>query len=189
MAPFNKRQNRFGGGNRGGFKPSGGRPRFGGGRPGGRPDFNRSRDDRGGERPEMFTATCANCGKQCEVPFRPTGERPVYCSDCFRDKTRGESPSDRGRGGEFSRYSEPRSTPSRSPMPEQATDKRIDDLKKQLEATNNKLDMVLQLIRKMQSPAEKANENNTLTAMVHESDVAPKKKKPAPKKKPASKKK
>ena len=33
---------------------------------------------------EMFKATCGNCGKACEVPFKPTGEKPVYCSDCFR---------------------------------------------------------------------------------------------------------
>ncbi len=33
---------------------------------------------------EMFTATCSNCGKDAEVPFRPTSGKPVYCSDCFR---------------------------------------------------------------------------------------------------------
>jgi CxxC-x17-CxxC domain-containing protein len=32
---------------------------------------------------EMFTATCANCGREAQVPFRPSGIRPVYCSDCF----------------------------------------------------------------------------------------------------------
>ncbi len=32
---------------------------------------------------EMFPATCAQCGKQTQVPFRPSGTRPVYCSDCF----------------------------------------------------------------------------------------------------------
>jgi CxxC-x17-CxxC domain-containing protein len=32
---------------------------------------------------EMHPVTCAQCGKQTEVPFRPTGDRPVYCSDCF----------------------------------------------------------------------------------------------------------
>lgn len=37
------------------------------------------------DRKELFRATCAECGKNCEVPFRPTWERPVYCSDCFRD--------------------------------------------------------------------------------------------------------
>ena len=33
---------------------------------------------------EMFDATCARCGKESQVPFRPSGTRPVYCSDCFR---------------------------------------------------------------------------------------------------------
>lgn len=32
---------------------------------------------------EMFPATCAACGVETEVPFRPSGERPVYCRDCF----------------------------------------------------------------------------------------------------------
>ena len=33
---------------------------------------------------EMFSATCDSCGKEARVPFRPTGSKPVYCSDCFR---------------------------------------------------------------------------------------------------------
>ena len=32
---------------------------------------------------EMFKATCAECNKECEVPFKPSGDRPVYCKDCF----------------------------------------------------------------------------------------------------------
>jgi CxxC-x17-CxxC domain-containing protein len=32
---------------------------------------------------EMFEAVCANCGKTASVPFRPSGSKPVYCSDCF----------------------------------------------------------------------------------------------------------
>ena len=32
---------------------------------------------------EMFTAVCANCGKEAKVPFRPREDRPVYCSECF----------------------------------------------------------------------------------------------------------
>jgi CxxC-x17-CxxC domain-containing protein len=28
-------------------------------------------------------AICADCGTQCEVPFKPTGDRPVYCKECF----------------------------------------------------------------------------------------------------------
>ena len=32
---------------------------------------------------EMFTTTCANCGKEARVPFQPSDDRPVYCSECF----------------------------------------------------------------------------------------------------------
>ena len=31
---------------------------------------------------ERFQATCSQCHKVCEVPFRPNGEKPVYCRDC-----------------------------------------------------------------------------------------------------------
>ena len=37
-----------------------------------------------GSRRQMFPATCAECGKDTEVPFEPRGDRPVYCSDCYR---------------------------------------------------------------------------------------------------------
>jgi len=33
---------------------------------------------------QMFPATCAQCGKATEVPFQPRGDKPVYCSDCYR---------------------------------------------------------------------------------------------------------
>ena len=32
---------------------------------------------------EMHPAVCAQCGVETTVPFRPRGDRPVYCSDCF----------------------------------------------------------------------------------------------------------
>ncbi|MFH1475642.1 MAG: zinc-ribbon domain containing protein [Chloroflexota bacterium] len=32
---------------------------------------------------EMFTATSSSCGNVASVPFRPSGAKPVYCSDCF----------------------------------------------------------------------------------------------------------
>ncbi|MCZ6692005.1 MAG: zinc-ribbon domain containing protein [Planctomycetota bacterium] len=35
---------------------------------------------------EMFAVTCAACGKETQVPFKPTGSRPVYCDDCFRSR-------------------------------------------------------------------------------------------------------
>jgi CxxC-x17-CxxC domain-containing protein len=33
---------------------------------------------------EYFVAVCSSCGNQAQVPFRPRMDKPVYCSDCFR---------------------------------------------------------------------------------------------------------
>jgi len=35
---------------------------------------------------EMFTATCSSCGQPAQVPFQPSGEKPVYCSTCFEQR-------------------------------------------------------------------------------------------------------
>ena len=35
---------------------------------------------------EMFEVICDECGRKCEVPFKPTTSKPVYCSDCFKKK-------------------------------------------------------------------------------------------------------
>ncbi|VBB07182.1 Hypothetical protein LUCI_2426 [Lucifera butyrica] len=37
---------------------------------------------------EMHAATCAACGAQTQVPFLPSGDRPVYCRDCFSQNNR-----------------------------------------------------------------------------------------------------
>ncbi len=73
----------FGGGNRGG---SG----FGGNRGG----FDRNRNDR-----QMYDAICDKCGKDCQVPFQPTGEKPVYCSNCFEKTSGRDGGSERSFGG------------------------------------------------------------------------------------------
>ena len=48
----------------------------------------------GGTR-EMFTTVCSQCGKEARVPFQPRGDRPVYCSDCFRSMRTDSSYSSR----------------------------------------------------------------------------------------------
>jgi CxxC-x17-CxxC domain-containing protein len=40
-----------------------------------------------GER-KMYKATCADCGKECEVPFQPQEGRPVYCKECYQKHRR-----------------------------------------------------------------------------------------------------
>jgi len=43
------------------------------------------RGGNGGER-QSFPITCSNCGRQDTVPFKPRGDRPVLCRDCFRQQ-------------------------------------------------------------------------------------------------------
>lgn len=33
---------------------------------------------------QMFNVKCSDCGKDCQVPFKPSGDRPVYCRDCYQ---------------------------------------------------------------------------------------------------------
>jgi len=58
-------------------------------RRGDRRNFDRGprRDFNQGPR-EMHKATCSDCGQECEVPFKPTEGRPVFCRDCFMKKRR-----------------------------------------------------------------------------------------------------
>ena len=48
---------------------------------GGRSNF---RGNRNFDRPREFhKTTCSECKQECEVPFKPTEGRPVFCKDCF----------------------------------------------------------------------------------------------------------
>jgi CxxC-x17-CxxC domain-containing protein len=69
--------NRSGGGYRGGNRSGGGygRDSYGGNSGGG----YRDRADR-----PLVEAVCDSCGRQCQLPFKPTGDKPVYCNDCFK---------------------------------------------------------------------------------------------------------
>ena len=59
--------------------------------------FNHShRHDRGrgdsGPRERTYTrVVCADCNKECEIPFKPSGNRPVYCKECFSKRKGGSS--------------------------------------------------------------------------------------------------
>ena len=77
------------------------------------------REFRGGERREMFDVTCDKCGRECQVPVKPTSSKPVYCSDCFR---KNESAT------------EPRGRPSAGAS------------ERELEQINQKLDMIIKAL-------------------------------------------
>ena len=52
-----------------------------GGRNSGR-DRDRGRRDRKPQ--EMYDVTCEKCKQECQVPFKPSGDKPVLCSECFK---------------------------------------------------------------------------------------------------------
>ena len=66
------------------FDNRGGRDNRGGNRGG----FGGGRRNFGGPRPprEMHKAVCTECGQECEVPFKPTEGKPVFCNECFKKK-------------------------------------------------------------------------------------------------------
>src|SRR5437016_5273939 len=98
---------------------------------------NRSGGDRsyGADRP-MFQTICSKCGNSCEVPFRPTGEKPVYCRDCFRDQPSSDS---RREGGNFSRPSFQRRDENRGGNDGSQNNKQLAEL-------GMKLDRIIELL-------------------------------------------
>ncbi len=98
----------------------------GGGRYGG--DFRRR--DTGRRR--MYKAVCDECGKDCEVPFKPSGDKPIYCSDCFEKK-----------GGGSLKRSSRRSTGRSGFGKRDDTNKQ---LLEQVSSLNTKLDRILRVL-------------------------------------------
>lgn len=133
-----KKNNRFGDKRGGGFNKGAFRPSFGGGKSfgSGRPPL------------EMFSATCASCGKTCEVPFKPNGKKPVYCKECFAANG---GPEAREGGNDRNERFAPRrdfDRPRPSFKPEFRPDAGggIGELKRTMEAMNSKLDKLVSLM-------------------------------------------
>lgn len=146
MAYFNRdTSNRSDRENRGGGRGFGGRDR-------GR------RDDRSSFRSnaprEMFKTTCSNCGKECEVPFKPTNGKPVYCSECF--ETMGGRSADGGRNERSERRDRPSFDRHQTPVQRVDNSKQLDDLRSSIDAINRKLDKIIELLTpKVEVVAEK----------------------------------
>ena len=131
----------FGGSNRG--------RSFGGNRGG----FDRNRNDR-----QMYDAVCDKCGKDCQVPFQPTGEKPVYCSNCFEKTSGRDGGSERSFGGgnrDFGGGSRDFGGNSRRPEARDTRDYAQDNTRTELEMINQKLDKILILLN-----SQKVNQAN-----------------------------
>jgi CxxC-x17-CxxC domain-containing protein len=44
---------------------------------------------------EMHKATCSGCNQECEVPFKPTEGRDVFCKECFQKNRKPQRFNDR----------------------------------------------------------------------------------------------
>lgn len=160
-------------------------------------NFDR-RDDRGGRdgrgggfrpgnRPvTMHKAICSNCGQNCEVPFRPTGEKPVYCSNCFgkmRDaEGGGRGRDDMGRDDRRDRRDfggAPRGDFGNAPRQNFDAPKSNGNAEvvRQLEMVNSKLDRLIRALEKpMEATQPKIESKGTLKQMVKKATDSKKKK-------------
>ena len=127
----------------------------------GRRDFDR----RDSGRRTMHQAVCDECGKDCEVPFRPSGDRPIYCSSCFENKG-GRSDNSRRSGSDYSRRKSFDNRGARDDSRRSGNDNN-----KQFDIINAKLDRILEKL----SPV-------ALKKSVSKKDLAKKKKGKKPKK-------
>lgn len=114
----------------------------GGGKAAKRGGFGGRGGDRG-ERPEMHPATCAECGKSCEVPFRPTSSRPVFCRECFNRDDDGDSNRSERRNFEKPRFEKSYDKPTRAP------ENNKDQYKEQFERLNFKMDNLLKVLSQL----------------------------------------
>lgn len=164
-----KRNNNFGAKKSFGDRPSGGqrfndRPRFGG-KPsfGERPKFGR--DQRNDDRPS-FPATCDGCHKQCTVPFRPSGDKPVFCDACFQNNrgNEGFTPSfDRGRDTKRSFTQEKSFAPAHD---------NGGDMKKQFDILASKMDTIINLLQKQHSTVSPQNTEKVAAAPLVKTEEA-----------------
>ncbi len=119
--------------------------RSGGGRSfGPRRDFGdrRGGSDRSGSGVTMHKAICSNCGNECEVPFRPTSGKPVFCSNCFEKNNNRNFGEDRGERRSYDRPSFDRGG-SRPAAP---------DYRRDFESLNSKLDQLITLLTPEKAP-------------------------------------
>ena len=127
----------------------------GGGKPFGKKNWE-NKGDRGGSRSSapvtLHKATCAECGKTCEVPFRPISGKPVYCKDCFANRGDGSGMgrSDRS-GGRFpKRDFSPSPSDSRDSRDSRFKNSGSDDIVvKQLESLNVKLERLVKAVESL----------------------------------------
>ncbi len=136
---------------------------------------NRGFNDRSYEKKEMFDTVCDECGRECKVPFRPSNDKPIFCSDCFEK-----------RGGNDKKFDErnERSDRSYAPSAPRQTVNNTEVLE-QLAVLNEKIEQILKSLSKITKDSapredavgfrEKAKIAKALKTERRAADVKPKK--------------
>lgn len=119
----------------------------------GRGDFKKSWGNKGGDRGgrddrrdrgevTMHRAVCSDCGKNCEVPFNPSGDKPVFCNECFGAKKGDNRGNDRG----FDRGNDRGTKEKYVSTPRQPVQINNDETKKQFSEILNRLDKLASIL-------------------------------------------
>lgn len=115
-----------------------------------KPRYGGDRDSFGGP-PQMHKATCAECGNECQVPFKPNGRKPIFCTECFKTKEGGENYSRPERSFRKPSFDRPSFGPKRSfdaaPRSDEQTEKRFEEV-------NMKLDRILRELAALKDDKE-----------------------------------
>jgi len=109
---------------------------------------------------KMYNAVCSSCGNDCQVPFNPTGDRPVYCSDCFEangGKSRQSSDRSPGRRSRSSSYSGP-------------NQQSIENLTRKVDQINAKLDSIIDALNSYEEEFDR-DDDQYETKVSEETDI------------------
>ncbi len=106
--------------------------------------FGKNRYSNRDSRPSiMHEAICSQCGTHCEVPFKPTGNRPVLCDICFKGGSSNVKP------GKFKKDRAPKERVEDNTFwieTDGTSDNSSAYLKKQFEIVNDKLDKIINML-------------------------------------------
>ncbi len=101
----------------------------------------------------MHATNCSECGDACEVPFRPSGDKPVFCAVCFGKKrlaNRGDQ-GDRRPNKDFGRLKSKRDNTSTMNIKMVDHTEEIRVLRTEISTLHSKIEAVTVLITEMQT--------------------------------------
>lgn len=99
-------------------------------------------------RVEMHDAICSKCRNECQIPFRPTGSRPVFCSKCFEKE--GDSGSSRRDSRDSGRGFDSRSESRSFNKPVSISSSNNVDNSAQFKQINTKLDKIISILQELE---------------------------------------